>query len=408
MTTNRRERLTDALVERLPLTETGQYAVRDTEVRGFMVVVGKTARTFTVQLQVMELGRSKDVRKAIARVGDMKTKDARDAALKMIGDLRTGTTKPGGRGRGVTLGEAWADYRDHHLTRAGRERSPGTIANYRDHMERVLKDWQDASLAELAENPALVRDRHRRITQENGPYIANGCMRSVRAIYNWARKKMDRTLPPDPPVDSSDFNTEERRDTGMGPDELPAWYAQLMALANPVRREFHLFTLLSGSRPGALKRARWEHLDVARRLLHFPDPKGGAKKAFDMPLSREMLRCLWRARRAGRVLHARQVATFIFPGDTATGHLVEHKEDRADLSKWANDLRQTFANMATAAGVPLFFVKVLMNHSQGGDVTLGYVTVDALRKQVLEQQEKVSAFILENMRREPVLLAKAA
>jgi hypothetical protein len=104
-----------------------------------------------------------------------------------------------------------------------------------------------------------------------------------------------------------------------------------------------------------------------------------------------MLRCLWRVRRAGRVLHAQHARTYIFP--SAAGHLVEHKEDRRDLSKWAGDLRQTYANMAQAVGVPLFFTKVLLNHSQGGDVTLGYVTVDALRAQVLEQQEKISRFI---------------
>jgi integrase len=378
----------------LPLTAAGQYAVRDTDVRGFMVVVGKTTRTFAIQLQLTELGRPKDVRKTIARVGDLMTKEARDLARKMIGDLRTGAVRPGGDARGPTLREAWCDYRDNHLQRSGRERSPGTIANYRDHFERVLRDWLDAPLRELAERPQLVRDRHRRITEENGPYIANGCMRSLRAVYNWARKKIDRTLPPDPPVDSADFNVEQRRDTGMGPDDLASWFEQVRGLTNHVRQEFHLFTLLSGSRPGALKRARWDQLNVRQRTLHFPDPKGGAKKAFDMPLSRPMLRCLWRARRAGRQLHAEQASTFIFPAETAPGHIVEHKEDRADLCKWGNDLRQTYANMAQAAGVPLFFVKVLMNHSQGSDVTMGYVTVSALRSQALEQQERISAAIL--------------
>jgi integrase len=408
MSTNRRERLTDALVERLPLTRSGQYAVRDTEVRGLMVVVGKTARTYTVNLQIMELGRSKDVRKAIGRVGDIKTREARDLALKLIGELRTGTTKPNGRGHGVTLGEAWADYRDTHLTKPGRERSAGTIANYRDHMERVLKDWLDAPLAELAERPQIVRDRHREITLKNGPYIANGCMRSLRAIYNWARKKIDRTLPPDPPVDSSDFNNEERRDTGMSPSDLAGWYAQLQRLPNAVRREFHLFSLLSGSRPSALKRARWEHLDVGKRALHFPDPKGGARKAFDMPLSREMLRCLWRVRRAGRRLHERQAQTFIFPADTESGHIAVHREDRGDLGKFAGDLRQTYANVAQAVGVPLFFTKVLLNHSQGGDVTLGYVTVDALRAQVLEQQQKISSYMMSQLVKQPNIMPKAA
>lgn len=400
MTMNRTERLTDTLVDRLPLTTKGQYAVRDTEVRGFHVVVGKTAKTFAIQVQVKELGRAKDVRKAIGRFGEIRTKEARDAAQKMLGDLRTGSVRPAGRTRRVTLGEAWADYRDNHLMKAGRERAAGTLKMYRDHVERLMKAWADTPLHELAERPEVVRERHREITQDHGPYIANGCLRSLRAIYNWARRKrLDAQLPFYSPVDSSDFNTESRRDTGMGPGDLAAWYRQLQGLQNEVRREFHFFTLLSGSRPGALKRARWEHLDVARRVLHFPDPKGGSRKAFDMPLSGEMLRCLWRARRAGTKLHGQQARTFIFPSDAPSGHIEEHKEDRGELSKWGNDLRQTYANMATAAGVPLFFQKVLMNHSRGNDVTIGYVTLDALRTQVMEQQERVTAVIMASLSR---------
>lgn len=384
---NRRERLTDALVRRLPLTSTGQYAVRDTELVGFMVMVGKTARTFMIQLKVG----GQNIKQAVGRAGDLPVAEARVQAAKMIADLRTGTTRHTGRSRGVTLGQAWEDYRDSHLLKRGR--SAGTIANYRDHMERLFARWLDTPLAELAASPKLVRDRHAQITRENGPYIANGSARSLRAVYNWARRKIDRTLPADPPIDASDFNDEERRDTAMSEKELAAWNNQLAALPNALRREFHLFTLLSGSRPAALSRARWEHLDLERRALRFPDPKGGLKKAFDMPLSREMLRCLWRARRAGRKIDEAAARTFIFPALSASGHLEEWKEDRDDLSKWGSDLRQTYATMAQAVGVPLFFIKVLMNHTNGGDVTLGYVTIDALRAQVHAYQQAVSTRI---------------
>lgn len=53
----------------------------------------------------------------------------------------------------------------------------------------------------------------------------------------------------------------------MSADELSQWSKQLTRLFNPVRREFHLFTLLSAMRPDALKKARWEHLEVKKRIL---------------------------------------------------------------------------------------------------------------------------------------------
>ncbi len=92
--------------------------------------------------------------------------------------------------------------------------------------------------------------KHDAISEENGPYIANGSVRTFRAIYNHARKT-NRELLADNPVDSVDWNHEKRRDTGMGVADLKGWFVEAAKLDNPIRREFHLFTLLSASRPAA-------------------------------------------------------------------------------------------------------------------------------------------------------------
>jgi len=60
-------------------------------------------------------------------------------------------------------------------------------------------------------------------------------------------------------------------------------------------------------------------------MVHIPKLKGGAKRAFDIPLSREMVLCLVRAMRFGRQTHPSQAAEWIFPADSASGHLVEQK-----------------------------------------------------------------------------------
>ena len=106
-------------------------------------------------------------------------------------------------------------------------------------------------------------------------------MRSLRAIYNHARKTA-RSLPAENPVIAVDWNAEKRRNTALGLTELGHWVDDLRALENPIRREFHFFLLLSGSRPDALKRARVEHLSFRTRILHIPKPKGGEEKAFDI------------------------------------------------------------------------------------------------------------------------------
>ena len=45
-----------------------------------------------------------------------------------------------------------------------------------------MADWLDELLTVLGEDPSLVALLHEKITAQNGPYIANGCMRSLRAI----------------------------------------------------------------------------------------------------------------------------------------------------------------------------------------------------------------------------------
>jgi hypothetical protein len=83
--------------------------------------------------------------------------------------------------------------------------------------------------------------------------------------------------------------------------------------------------------------------DARERVADNPEAlRSGARAKLDIPLSRAMIRCLVRVMRLGRVLYPTQAQEWLFPADSDSGHLVEHKENRATLSKWGNDLRQTY------------------------------------------------------------------
>lgn len=386
--------LTDAAVARLPLAMNGQYKVRDTEQAGFFVLVGKRSRTYMAAGEFWREGHREFT--ATAKLGlaeHLSARDARKKAKDAVGKIARGE-RPGEEGaprRGeLTLREAWERYKEAHLIR--KNRGPRTVKGYQDHMDQHFADWLDRPLARLGRNPQLVTERHDKVSREAGPYAANGCMRTLRAVYNHAAKS-HLDLPRNPVV-AVDWNVETRRDTGMGEAELPAWFAELRAVANPIRREFHLLLLLSGSRPDALKKARLEHLDLRRRLLHLPKPKGGAKKAFDIPLSRPMVRSLLRVIRAGRMLHPEQAEFWLFPADSAAGHLTEHKEERDVLSKWGNELRQSYRTLAQPAGVSELDVHLLMNHSLAG-VNANYITRHRLLENHLrEAQGKISTVVI--------------
>jgi hypothetical protein len=390
--------LTEKAIARLPLAEAGQYKVRDVELKGFFVRIGKRTKTYMVQGEHWQDGcREFAVQKKLGEFNAISARDARTKAKEMLvkfakGERPDEPDKP--RPGAITLRMAWVRYRDAHMIRKGR--AARTIENYQDYMERLLGDWLDWPLAKLGQRPNLVIARHEELSANNGPYIANSAMKVLRAIYNHALRG-NRDLPTFNPVMAIDWNVEHRRDTGMGEDDLEEWFEKLLALDKPLRREFHLFTLLSGSRPTAIKVARVEHLDLRKRVLHIPKPKGGADKAFDIPLSRAMIRCLVRAIRVGRMLFPVQADYWLFPADSESGHLIDHKEDRDVLPKWGNDLRQTYRTLAQVAEVSELDIHLLMNHSLRG-VNAGYITRDKLvRGHLRKQQERISAIIVDSV-----------
>ncbi len=392
----------DRSIAALPFVAKGQTIVRDADLPGFFVKIGTRTKSFMVQADLWQGDRRQSVTVKVGEAGRLPTREARAKAKILLGTIADGIDprpKPADARMAVsatnpgdpTLREAWASYRDSHMRRKGR--SEGTIRNYADHIERLMASWLDEPLSTIGNDPSCVKLRHDQLTEANGPYIANGCMRSLRAIYNHARKTA-RSLPSENPVLAVDWNAEQRRDTAMGVVDLLPWLHELAAIANPVRREFHLFLLLSGSRPDPIKRARLTQLDLRRRILHIPKPKGGADRAFDIPLSREMIRCLVRAMRAGREMYPEQARIWLFPADSATGHLIEHKEDRADLSKWGNDLRQTYRTVGQAVGVNDVDMHMLMNHTLPG-VNAGYITRNKLLGDHLRgQQQLISSKVI--------------
>lgn len=180
-----RQILTDKAVARLPYAKEKQYKVRDTEVAGFFVLIGKRRKSFMAQGEFWRDG----VREFAAQVklgefGDLSTREARSKAKDALGSIARGQ-RPGESPRSisgsVTLRQAWERYRDAHMRRKGR--NAGTIENYRDHMERLFANWLDKPLARLGRQPNSCSNGMRRSPRRTGltsPTVQ--CVVSERSI----------------------------------------------------------------------------------------------------------------------------------------------------------------------------------------------------------------------------------
>lgn len=90
--------LNDKVISRLPPADKGQYVVRDTDLRGFFVVVGARRKTFTVQGEFWKEGKRQTKKVALGSTEDLNTRGARVLAKETLAKIAKGEfaeeTKP--------------------------------------------------------------------------------------------------------------------------------------------------------------------------------------------------------------------------------------------------------------------------------------------------------------------------
>jgi integrase len=68
-----------------------------------------------------------------------------------------------------------------------------------------------------------------------------------------------------------------------------------------------------------------------------------------------------------------------------------------------HDLRRTFTTIAESLDIPAYGLKRLLNHSDGSDVTAGYIVANVER--LREPMQKIADYLLRAMEVEPTKLS---
>src|SRR5262245_36793375 len=239
-------KLTKSNVDRQCLPPTDPRKVQafywDTETRGFGLVVGRTGvKTYVLQ--------RRGKRQTIGQHGTWTPDGARARAMELAVEIDrrramdpvdAKAEKERKAARRLTLAQGLED----HLTALrAKKGSPRSIKSMEDDLEKYLGDWLQRPMAQLAKSDC--RERHRKISVDHGPYLANRLFRYVRAIYNTALGGHD--LPaPNPCIDVG-WNKEHRRQQPIPWERLPAWRSRVETLG-PVRRDYLLTVLFTGLR----------------------------------------------------------------------------------------------------------------------------------------------------------------
>lgn len=430
-----------------PPTDKPQLYAWDSKQPGFGYVLGRSGvGTFVVSYYRGD----RKVRETLGRRDELTLPEARKRAQAVVGRVAEGKVTPGDQRKaakkGPTLAEAVKDYLEALANRGARPRSIETVRIEIEHPQRsYLKAWLHRPLREITAREC--REKHADISLRCGMHVANRVMRELRSLWNHVSREAlvdDSTWPANPTMavnwhagDRPGFVERRREPLTWG--KLPEWRLALDKLS-PVRRDYNLVVLLTGLRRTDACTIRWGHVNLenepvkaqvwhqgkqifetvslAARSMLRPSPKGGAERAFVVPLSDAVVEILRRRKVENAELGADDKG-WAFPARITSAkacspcaelglgphvpgvsHMAEPKETD-ELIVSPHRLRDTYLTATEEIdGMPEGVAQVLVNHKLSNKtVTAGY------RKQDLELlrrwQEKISEFLLSRMKPAP-------
>ncbi len=370
-------KLTKSVVEKLPLPTDSPTFYRDEEIRGFGIKVFTTgAKTFFLEKKIN--GRSR--RMSIGRFGEVTAEQARKEAIRLAGQIVTGGDPVADKAQKRMASKVLREVFETYMTR--RDLKPQTLLDIRRCMNEVYPDWLDKAFVRIT--PDMIVKRHAEYGQQHSAARANLAMRYLRAIFNFAMVEYTdaegRSLLEQNPVRKLSltkgwYRIEQRRHL-IRPHELGAWFRAVRDIDNPVLRDYLTLLVLTGLRRQEAATLTWTEVDLIGKTLTIPDPKN--RQPHTLPLSDFLYAMLQAA-------HARRINEYVFPGNGASGHLVEPRKQIAKVVAACgipftpHDLRRTFATVAESLDIPAYAVKALLNHKQAGDVTQGYLQISPER-----------------------------
>jgi integrase len=384
-----RQRLTDAIVRRLPTPKQGKRITLDSEVVGFGArVTANGARSYVLRYTT-RAGRERTYTIGDATV--WRTTDARDKARELRREI-----EDGGDPLGEIEDERAAPTMLDLIERFRAEHFPRKRPSTRDDYERTLRlhigphFGQHTKMADVRFEDV---DRlHRKLTAAGSPYQANRTIALLSKMFSLAiRWRMCESNP----CKGIEKNIEYHRRRYLNGDELVRLTKALAKHPDRQAADAIRLLLLTGARRGEVLGMRWDDVKLGTGIWSKLPSSTKQKEHHQVPLSAPVLQLLSeidkRQRREGKR------PKFVFPGNGGTGHLVEIKKSWAQLCKAAgieglriHDLRHSYASQLVSGGASLPLIGALLGHSSPiTTARYAHLFTDPLRKAT----EKVGAVI---------------
>lgn len=303
----------------------------------------------------------------------------------------------------ATVGEAWTAYLVDRKPHWG-------ARHYKDHEDLAHPGGEDRKRHKAKTKPGplagLMADRLNDLTSDKlerwaareavtRPARARLALRLVKAFVKWCASMPDYRAAVNVDAASSKrirekLGAAERRTTVLRKEQLPAWFAAVRSIPNPVISAYLQFMLIAGPRPNEPLSLRWADVDFQWSTITMRDKIEGTRQIGLTPYLSQILISLPRRNQ------------WVFSSPTsASGRLVEsggaHDAacDAAGLPRITlQGLRRSFASLCEWIEVPAGISAQIQGHAPQGVREQNYIRrpVDLLQM----WHNKIEAWMLEH------------
>jgi len=373
------------------------YLVRDSEVKGFALVVTPAGtKSYAVDYRAGSDRGTPKRRLTIGKHGSPWTPEtARIEAKRLLAEVAAGRDPATARQHerdALTFGELI----DLYLAEGAGHKKPSTLKADRGRIEHHLRPLLGKLRADrigraeiermrnaiaagkTAEKIASAEKRRPGSVATGGKGAAAQCVALVSSIYAFA---IGRGLSADNPARGVKKAPVRKVERFLSEAEIArlaeALEAEAQQSGNPYPPAAIKLLLLTGCRKGEIANLRWEHVDFERECLRLADSKTGAKVVYLNSPARALLHELPRMADNQRVIPGLR-ADSAGPAIDKVWSRVRQAAGLADVR--LHDLRHSFASVAAAGGLSLPVIGALLGHKHAATTArYAHLSADPLR-----------------------------
>jgi len=296
-----RKQLTEVMIDKVRPPPTGRLEIFDAIVPGLAVrVTSKGAKSFVVRGRVR--GSPDPIRITIGDARGMKLSEARQAASELLKACRAGsdprearktTILEKERQRRSTFALIADDFIKQHVAKLrSASRTEAEIRRY------LIAPWDGRPISTITADD--VGELVRGIVDEGKPHMARLVLAHAKRLFRWAAAPGRSRVKQNPCLTLSakkDFDIiVAPRQVVLSAEHLRLIWAASETLGEPFGPFFRML-LLSGQRRSEVAQMTWSELDLDREgVWNIPAERMKAKRAHEVPLTREMIELLTQLR----------------------------------------------------------------------------------------------------------------